>query len=75
MAKKYNDKGMSQPGKAIGMHHGSSWTAPAPYKGVTGKARARKTMMNRRPQGTGHAGKAGKHITIPKVDKSGYYPL
>lgn len=76
------DKGMHQgmssskstPGKAIRMT-GQSWTEKPHYKGVTGKAKARHTMKNRRPQGTGHAGKAGKHVTIPKVNGHGFYPL
>lgn len=39
-----------------------------------GAARKRRTMMNR-GQGTGLAGKTGRHITIPKVTRSGHYPL
>jgi hypothetical protein len=52
-----------------------NWLAKDKMKDRTGKARMRRTMSNRHPQGTGHSGKAGKHIKIPKVNRSGFYPL
>lgn len=67
----------------MGMHSGGAgkpiptgqtkmnWTEKPKYKGVTGPARKRRTMMNR-GQGTGLAGKAG-HMGFPKPDKHGYY--
>lgn len=68
-------------GKAIPTGQtGMNWTEdPGGQKaglsrGMAGKARNGRTTMNR-GQGTGLAGKSGRHITIPKVNRSGHYPL
>lgn len=66
----------SKPGKALRMSNKANWTASAGGQAAgtdnPGKARRRRTMTNRRPQGTGHAGKAG-HMGFPMPDRHGYY--
>lgn len=84
MYKGYNSmmhRGMesSKPGKALRMSDKENWTESAGGQAAglvrASKARRRRTMMNRRPQGTGHSGGAGRHVNIPKVNAHGYYPL